>query len=48
MTENVRESIVGVVLVQMVEDRLLKAEAFPGMMAAEIEDFTAAARIYER
>ena len=48
MTNNVPEPIVGVLLVQMVEDRLLKAEAFPGKVAVEIEDFTAAARLYER
>ena len=48
MTENVPEPIVGVVLLQMIEDRLLKAEAFPGKMAPEIEDFTVAAKLYER
>ena len=48
MTENVPEPIVGVVLLQMIEDRLLRVEAFPGKEAAEIEDFTAAAKLYER
>ena len=48
MTKNVRELIVGVVLVQMLEDRLLKVEAFPGKKAAEVEGFTSAAKLYER
>ena len=47
-TEDVRERITGVVLVQMLEDRLLKIEAFPGKKAAEVEDFTSAAKLYER
>ena len=39
---------VGVVLVQMIEDRLLKVEAFPGEKAAGVEGFTSAAKLYER
>ncbi|MBM3333397.1 hypothetical protein FJY63_01930 [Candidatus Sumerlaeota bacterium] len=38
----------GVLLVQLVEDRKLKVEAFPGRSAAEVGGFTQAAQIYER
>jgi hypothetical protein len=48
MTENVRELITGVALVQMLGDRLLKVEAFPGMKADDVEGFTSAAKLYER
>ena len=48
MTENVHEPIAGVALVQMLEDRLLKVEAFPGKKTAEVEGFTSAATLYER
>ena len=48
MTENVPEPVVGVVLLQMINDQLLKAEAFPGKDVDEVGDFTAAAKIYER
>ena len=48
MTENVHEPIVGVALAQMLEDRLLKVEVFPGKKAGEIEGFTSAATLYER
>ncbi|MCH8296568.1 MAG: hypothetical protein IH873_00740 [Chloroflexi bacterium] len=47
-TVNVSTPIRGVVLLQMVEDRLLKVEAFPGKVAAEVEEFTPAAKLYER
>ena len=48
MTENVHEPIAGVALVQLLEDRLLKVEAFPGKKASEVEGFTPAAKLYER
>ncbi|MEE9513082.1 MAG: hypothetical protein V3V46_03305, partial [Anaerolineales bacterium] len=38
----------GVVLLQMVADENLKMEAFPGMLAADVDGFTQAARLYER
>lgn len=40
--------IQGVALLEMTEPRLLKLEVFPGKTAAEVADFTAAARMYER
>lgn len=40
--------VAGVVLVQMIEDRKITFEAFPGKTAAEIEGFTEKAKIYER
>jgi hypothetical protein len=39
---------IGIVLVQMIEDRLLKVEAFPAKQINEIEGFTSAAKFYER
>lgn len=42
------EQIDGVVLVQLLEDRKLKMEVFPGKTGAEVNGFTSAARIYER
>ncbi len=38
----------GVLLAQLIEDRKLKIEAFPGKTAADINAFTSNARIYER
>ncbi len=38
----------GVALVQLMEDRRLKVEVFPGKTASEVVTFTAAAQIYER
>lgn len=38
----------GVVLVQMVGDRKIKFEAFPGKTASEVSGFTANAKFYER
>lgn len=38
----------GAVLVQMVGDRKIKVEAFPGKSASEVSGFTSAAKIYER
>jgi hypothetical protein len=39
---------IGVVLVQMIEDRLLKVEVFPGKKMPEVKSFTSAAKLYER
>ena len=47
-TVNVPEPVTGVVLLHLVEARLLKVEVFPGKTAAEIDGFTAAAKLYER
>lgn len=38
----------GVVLFQLIEDRVLKVETFPGKTAAEVTGFTAAALLFER
>ena len=38
----------GVVLLQLIEDRLLKVETFPGKTSTKVPGFTAAALIYER
>lgn len=38
----------GVALVQMLEDRKIKFEAFPGKTAAQVSGFTSAAKIYTR
>ena len=42
------DKVLGVVLVQMIENRKIKFEAFPGKTGAEVSGFTSAARIYER
>ncbi len=42
------EIVQGVALVQMLENRKIKFEAFPGKKASEVIGFTSAARIYER
>lgn len=38
----------GVVLVQMLEDRKIKFEAFPGKIASQVSGFTSNAKVYER
>jgi hypothetical protein len=38
----------GTVLLQLVEDRRLRVEAFPGKSASEVTGFTAAALMYQR
>ena len=40
--------IYGVVLFQLLDDRRLKVETFPGETASQVDGFTAAALIYER
>jgi hypothetical protein len=42
------DQIMGTVLVEMIDDRRLRVEAFPGMAASEIEAFTATAKIFAR
>jgi hypothetical protein len=43
-----RSEVLGVALVQMLGERELKCEAFPGKTAAQVDGFTAAAKVYER
>jgi len=38
----------GVMLVQMIEDRKIKLEVFPGKTASQVSEFTENAKIYER
>ena len=40
--------MLGVVLVQVLEDQKIKFETFPGKIASEVTGFTNAAKIYER
>ncbi len=42
------EYVQGVVLVQMIESRKIKFEAFPGKTASQVSGFTANAKVYER
>ena len=42
------DDIRGVVLVEMIDDRRMKFEAFPGKTASEVGGFTEGVRIYER
>ncbi|PIY79980.1 MAG: hypothetical protein COY80_05295, partial [Candidatus Pacebacteria bacterium CG_4_10_14_0_8_um_filter_42_14] len=46
--KNHEEYVAGTVLVQMLEGRKIKFEAFPGKNAGQIPAFTANAKIYER
>jgi hypothetical protein len=43
-----RSPVEGVLLVQLMGQRLLKVEAFPGKRASEVTGFTANAQLYER
>lgn len=43
-----REDVEGVVLVQMIENRKIKFEAFPGKTASQVNGFTENAKMYER
>ena len=38
----------GVVLFELLDDRTLKVETFPGETAAQVDGFTEAALLYER
>lgn len=40
--------LAGVMVVEMIGDRKLKMQVFPGKTAAQVQGFTSAARIYER
>jgi hypothetical protein len=40
--------VAGTLLVQMLSDRQIRVERFPGKRAAEVSDFTSAAQMYER
>ncbi|MBS3166472.1 hypothetical protein J4444_05095 [Candidatus Woesearchaeota archaeon] len=42
------EQVTGVVLVQMLENRKIKFESFPGKTASQVNEFTVKAKIYER
>jgi len=42
------EQVTGVVLVQMLENRKIKFESFPGKTASQVNEFTSKAKIYER
>lgn len=43
-----RDNVEGVALVQMLENRKIKFEAFPGKAASQVNGFTSNAKIYER
>ncbi|MBI4021490.1 MAG: hypothetical protein HY369_04545 [Candidatus Aenigmarchaeota archaeon] len=42
------DDVQGVILLQLVEDRKLRVEIFPGKKAMEVSGFTASAKMYER
>jgi len=46
--EGVDTRVQGVLLVQVLQNRKLRVETFPGKTAAEVKGFTSAKRIYER
>ncbi len=45
---NLDGRISGVVLLQLVDDRTLRVETFPGKTAPQVDGFTASVAIYER
>ena len=47
-TVNNDNNILGVFLVEMLTDRRIKVEVFPGKTASQVDGFTGAAKIYER
>ena len=47
-SENIEDDAVGVFLVQMITDRRINWELFPGKLPGEVEGFTTAVRIYDR
>ncbi len=47
-SKNNDNDVKGTILVQLIEDRKLKLETFPGKKASEVSGFTDKARIYER
>ena len=46
--KNVESNMLGVFLVQMLDDRTFKGEVFPGKKASQVTGFTENAKIYER
>jgi hypothetical protein len=46
--QGISAAVQGALLAQMIEDRRLKVEVFPGKTAADVAGFTGAALIYER
>ncbi|MEK6861342.1 MAG: hypothetical protein AABY07_05205 [Nanoarchaeota archaeon] len=48
LTTKINSDVQGTVLVQMIEDRKIKFEAFPGKTASQVSGFTNNAKIYER
>ena len=47
-TRNIDSKILGIFLAEMLEDRKIKGEVFPGKKASEVKGFTDNAKIYER
>ena len=47
-TVNIEDTTLGVFLVQMINDRQIKIELFLGTLPRDVEEFTTAARIYDR
>gem|GEM_PF-766421 len=45
---NDESKIAGVLLVQMIDKRKIKVDVFPGKTAADVQDFSANAQVYER
>lgn len=43
-----RDEVQGVLLVQLLQDRVVKIETFPGKTASEVTEFTEQAKLYER
>jgi len=48
MTVNDESRILGVFLAEMISDRRIRVEVFPGKLANEVSGFTSAARMYQR
>ena len=48
LTTKSNEIVMGIVIVQMIDDRKIKFETFPGKQASEVSGFTDEAVIYER
>jgi hypothetical protein len=46
--DGIPDTVQGVALAQVLPDRKLKFEAFPGKTGADVNGFTGAAKIYER
>jgi len=47
-TRNDENTVVGIFLVQMLDDRTIKTEVFPNMTADQVYSFTDEAKIYGR